>query len=132
MPQSLRRNVLDSYHFYPNHPDVSRLSKTIREVCYLKGLITQVKLFSKTYKICQQFKRIKTLYRHLPLKNIAELKPWDTVHVDLIGPYSKLMRQHHPDNTGIYNNASLTCMRMIDPTTVWFKIVEMPMFDLSW
>ena len=29
----------------------------------------------------------------MPPKNIAELKPWDLVHVDLIGPYSKSIIQ---------------------------------------
>ena len=33
VPQSLRRLVLDWYHFYPNHPGCSILAKTIQEVC---------------------------------------------------------------------------------------------------
>ena len=53
VPQSLRRHVLDWYHFYLNHPGGSRLAKTIQEVCYWKGLVTQVDLLAKTCKICQ-------------------------------------------------------------------------------
>ena len=60
-------------------------------------------MFAKPCKICQQFKNIKTLYGHLPHKNIAELKPWDSVHVDLIGPYSKSIRQQQPGGTIIGN-----------------------------
>ena len=67
--------VLDWYHFYLNHPGVSRLAKTIREVCYWKGLLTQAELFTKMCKTCQKFKNRKTVYGHLPPKNIAELKP---------------------------------------------------------
>ena len=64
-------------------------------------------------------------------KNIAELKPWDTVHVDLIVPYSKYIRQQQPGGTVIQKNASWTCMLMIDPATGWFDIVEIPRFYLE-
>ena len=112
-PQSLRRCVLDWYHFYINHPGGSIISKLIREVCYWELLVTQADLFAKTCKICQQFKMRKTLYEHLPPKNIAELKLWDTVHVYLIGPYRKYGRHHQPGGTVILKNDSLTCMTII-------------------
>ena len=92
VPQSMHRCVLDWYHFYLNHPVGSRLAKKIREVCYWKGLVTQEELFAKMCKTCQKFKKRSTIYGHLPPKNIAEIKPWDTVHLDLIGPYSKSIR----------------------------------------
>ena len=53
------------------------------------------------------------------------------MHVDLIGPYSKSIRQHQPGGTVIPNNASLTYTAMIEPATGWFEIVEMPTFDLE-
>ena len=68
---------------------------------------------------------------YLSPKNFAELKPWDTVHVDLIGPYSKSIRKYQPGGTVIRNNYSLTCMTMIYPATRWFDIFEIPMFDLE-
>ena len=61
-------------------------------------------------KICQQLKNKKTLHVRLPPKNIAELKPWDTVHVELIGTYSKSIKQQQPGVTIIKNNVSLTCI----------------------
>ena len=73
------------YHFYLNHTGGSILVKTIREVWYWKVLVTQAELYAKPCKISQQFKNRKTIYVHLPHKNIAELKPWDSVHADLIG-----------------------------------------------
>ena len=131
IPQSLRRRVLDWYHFYINHPGGSRLDKIIWEVCYWKGLFTQADLFANICKTCQQFKKRKTLYGHLPPKNTAELKPWDSVHIDLIGPYSKSIRQQHPGGGAIWKNASLTCMEMIDPASGWFAIVSIPTFYLE-
>ena len=130
MPQSLCRHVLDWYHFYLNHTGGSRLAKTIWKVCYCKGLVTQAGMFVKTCNTCQQFKNRNILYGNIPPKNTAELKPWDLVHVDLIGSYIKSIRQHQPGVVIIRKNYSLTCMTMIYPTTGWFKIVKIPTFDL--
>ena len=131
LPQSLCRRVLYWYHFNLNHPGGSRLAKTIRGVCYWKGLVTQAKLFAKMCNTCRHFKKIKSIYGHLPPKNIVELKPWDTVHVDLIVPYRKSIRQQQPGGTVIRKNDGLNCMTMIDPTTGWFEIVEITTFDLK-
>ena len=82
-------------------------------------------------KTCQQFKKRKILYGHLTSKNTAEPKPWYLVHVDLIGSYRNYLRHHHPGGTIIWNNISMTCMTIIDPTTGWFKIFEIPTFNLD-
>ena len=81
-----------------------------QEVCYWKGLVMQVELYAKPCKVCQRFKNRNTLYGHLPPHNIAELKTWDLVHVELIGTYSKYIRQKHLGAAIIKNNVSLTCI----------------------
>ena len=129
--KSLRRRVLDWYHLFINHTGGSRLAKTIREICYWKGLITKAGFFTKKWKNWQKFKRRKTLYGHLPPKNIAELKPWDLVHLYLIGPYSKSIIQQHPGGAIILKNYILACMTIIDPATSWFKINKIPTFYLN-
>ena len=63
--------------------------------------------------------------------NIVELKPWDLVHLDLIGPYSKSIRKQNPGGSIIKNNVSLTCMKIIDPATGWFKITKIPTYSLD-
>ena len=67
----------------------------------------------------------------MPPKNIAELKPWDTVQVYLLGPYIKSIRQQKLGRTVICNNSSLTYMMIIEPATGWFKTVEIPTFDFG-
>ena len=62
-------------------------------------------------------KKENTIYGRLTPKNTAELKPFDTVHVDLIGTYSKSMRQQHTGGAIINNNVSITCMTMINRAT---------------
>ena len=64
-------------------------------------------------------------------KNIAELKVWDAMHVDLIGIYSKSIRQQKPGGAIINNNFSLLWMMIIYPDTGWFVIVEVLMYDLD-
>ena len=91
----------------------------------------QAELYSKLYKICQQFKNRNNLNINLPPKNIAELKLWYSVHVDLIASYSKSIRHQQLYGAIIRNNSSLTCMMMIDPATGWFNIVETPMYNID-
>ena len=47
VPQTLRIHVIDLYHFYLNQPDGSRPAKTIRELCYRKGLVKQAEMYAK-------------------------------------------------------------------------------------
>ena len=85
--------MLYLFHLYIKHLGGSTLATTIREVCYWKFIITKSEFYAKPFKICQQFKRINTLYGRLSPNNIAELRLWYMVHVDLIGPYIKSIRQ---------------------------------------
>ena len=116
--QSLHRRVIYWYHIYINHPSGIRLVKTTREVCYWKGFVIRAEIFVKTSKTCQQFKNRKTLYGDLPPKNIAELKPWDLVHVDLIGPYRRGPAQDAPFfYTSSYLSELQSCRSIISAIT---------------
>ena len=81
-------------------------------------------------RLVNSSKKRNIIFGHLPPKNISELKTWDLVHVDLIGPHSKSIRQKQPGSAIIRKNVSLTCMRMIDPVPGWLEIVEIPTFNL--
>ena len=102
-----------------------------REIYDWKGPVIIEELYAKPCNICQQFKMRKTLYGHLPPKNIAEQKPRDSVNVDMIVTYSKYIRQQHPGDAIIRNNVILNCMKMINPTTGRFEIFEILAFDLN-
>ena len=66
----------------------------------------KVKMYAKLCKICRSIKNIKTLYGNLPHSNIAEIRLWDSVHVELIISYSKSIRQQHPGGAIITTNVS--------------------------
>ena len=91
----------------------------------------QAELYANPCKMCQQFKKRNTIYGRLSPTNIAELKQRDTVHMYLLGPYSKSITKHQTGGAIIKNNVSLTFMIMIDPATGWFKIFEVPTFDID-
>ena len=88
-------------------------------------------MYVKTCTKCRRFKNRKSLYGQLPPKVIAALKPWNLVHIDLIGPYPKSIRQQHTGGTIIKKDVRLTYMTMIDPATGWFDIFKVPCFDLN-
>ena len=97
-----------------------RLYKTINRVAYWKGMTSQAESFCKKCKDCQFTKPRRRKYGHVPPKNVGKLVPWQTVHVDLIGPYSISSKQQQTDDTVIDKTFQLTCMTMIDPVTGCF------------
>ena len=95
-------------------------------------MVNQAKQTARHCQSCQKFKRRATRYGHLPpMTNIARLQPWNTVHIDLIGPYTKTVKQHQPGNTVKEVDLHLTCMTFIDPSTGWFEIAQVPYFDMD-
>jgi hypothetical protein len=69
----------------------------------------------RKYKLCQKSKITNQKYGKLPAKT-AEENPWDTLCVDLIGPY-KIQRKGKED-------LKLWCLTMIDPATGWFEMQQ--------
>ena len=114
--------VLDWYQFYLNHPGGSIITNTIYKVCYWKLLTMQADLSIKMCKKCQHFKNRKTLYGQLSPKIIAVLKLQNLAHIDPKGPYYKSIRHEQTGGAIIKKTVSLTCMKIIDTTTVWFEL----------
>jgi hypothetical protein len=131
VPESLRGRTLGWYHHYLNHPGGDRLANTLSTVCYWKGLTSQAKGFCKKCNKCQVSKKRKVRYGHLPPQNKGILTPWETVHVDLIGPYSVKVNQEQPGQVIKEVELQLTCMTFLDPATGWFEIAEVPYFDID-
>ena len=130
VPQKLRQRTINWYHHYLCHPGEDRLYNTMKGVCYWKGMKTQIRDFCKRCSVCQRGKKRKRKYGHLPPKNVDDLVPWETVHVDLIGPYSLTAKQQLPDGSVQDKDFSLTCMTFVDPATGWFEIAEVPTYIL--
>ena len=95
-------------------------------------MATQAAEFCKKCKVCQKHKLKRTKYGQLPPKNIGDLLvPWETVHIDLIGPYSVTAKQIQPGGTIKEVEMKLTCMTMLDPATGSFEIAQVPYYSID-
>jgi hypothetical protein len=102
------RTELSSRH----HPDRGYYTPTFRP----EGSTTPngYRHLSKSL-LCQRAKTTNQKYGKLPAK-LAEENPWDTLCVDLIGPY-KIQRKRKTD-------IKLWYLPMIDPATGWFEMEQ--------
>jgi hypothetical protein len=82
--------------------------------------------------ICQKCKVRNHHYGHLPPKEIDILIPWDTVHIDLKGPYHITALQNKPGLKMESMDFHLLLMTMVDPATGWFEVAQVPIFDIIW
>ena len=71
---------------------------------------------------CQLTKRTTAKYGHLPVKE-NDSKPWETLCVDLIGPY-KIPRKGKTTRSKKEDSLTLWCVTMIDPATGWFEMAK--------
>jgi hypothetical protein len=76
-----------------------------------------IRSFVKSYRSCQVDKRHSQKYGHVPPKLVITT-PWEALCVDLIGPYTLNCREG--------SSIDFMCLTMIDPTTSWFEMVELP------
>ena len=115
LPPSLQQKTVDWYHEILCHPGTTRTEATIRQHFDWKGLRSMVISTCRKCEACQKAKVTNQKFGKLPAKE-AETNPWDTLCVDLIGPY-KIKQQGHKD-------LILWCLTMIDPATGWFEMKQ--------
>ncbi len=118
IPKPLLRRAVLWYHHYLQHPGYTQLEETMKATIYWKGMRSTILSVTKSCRSCQVNKKRKLKYGHLPSK-IAITIPWRALCVDLIGPYTLKGK----DDTII----DFMALTMIDPTTSWFEVVELPL-----
>ena len=122
IPASLQSRIVAWYHHYLQHPGHTRLEETIAATMYWRSLRSDVRRHVKTCERCQKGKKRKRQYGKLPAKT-AVVTPWQSVCVDLIGPYTLKGK----DKTVL----DFMCLTMIDPATGWFEIIELPLSSVT-
>ena len=106
------------YHHYLQHPGDDRLKGMMNAAIYWKGMQTTLQSVTKSCKSCQMNKRFTLKYGHRPPKIVISTS-WEALCVNLIGPYTL---------KGLDGSAiDLMALTMIDPTSSWFEIVELPL-----
>ncbi len=117
IPTSLRHRAVSWYHHDLQHPGHLHLEELMRSVMYWKGMHTAIRRYVKTCQSCQGNKRHSQKYGHLSPKLVITT-PWKALCVDPIGPYTPKIKNS--------SSIDFMCLTMINPTTSWFKIVELP------
>ena len=117
VPQALQQRIIAWYHLYLRHPGETRMEATLRKSFYWPSLSMDVKRHVKTCPQCQKCKKRNVKYGKLPEKDMENMKPWNRVNVDLIGPLNIKAKN---------GSFALNALTMIDPVTGWFEIVEIP------
>ena len=115
IPAPLQARITEWYHIMLCHSGATRTEATIRQHLTWPGLRNHVQTCVQTCDVCQRYKKQKKHYGHLPAKD-AEAQPWETLCVDMIGPYQIRRKGKKP--------LKLRAVTMIDPATGWFDIVE--------
>ena len=85
---------------------------TLTSTMYWEGMEKDINSYVKKCITCQKYKKKHKKYSKLPPKT-ATTTPWDTVCVDLVGPYTVT------DSTG--KDRTLMAMTFIDPATGCLK-----------
>jgi hypothetical protein len=118
IPKPLQSCAVMWYHHYLQHPGHTQLEETIKAALYWKGMRNTIQSKTKSCKTCQEVNKKHTQkYGHLPPKIVIST-PWKALCVDLIGPYTLKGK----DGLSI----DFMALTMIDPTSSWFKVVELP------
>ena len=114
VPKELTAKCAEWYHSHLLHPGETRMELTIGQHYYWKGMRTTIQKVCRACNVCKTCKAATKKRGKLPPKK-AEVIPWHTLCIDLIGPYQ----------IGKGKDAvTLHCLTMIDPATGWFEIVE--------
>ena len=95
LPAALQKKTVDWYHEMLCHPGETRTEHTLCQHFDRKGLRTTVHGVCKKCPTCQRAKINNQKYGKLPPKQ-AETNPWDTLCVDLIGPYTIPRKGENP------------------------------------
>ena len=115
IPTKLQKRAVEWYHHHLLHPGETRTELTLAQHYHWKGMRATVQTVCSRCPTCQLTKKkpVRKL-GHRPEKQ-AEAIPWDTLCIDLIGPYAIGKGK---------NKLTLHCLTMIDPATGWFEIIE--------
>ena len=119
VPQTLQKRLVQWYHEMLMHPGETRTHETVAQHFYWPNMRKTVQKVCKYCDLCQRTKKraaANSKMGKLPPKS-AEITPWETLCVDLIGPYT-IKRK------GKQKPIQLWAMTMIDPATGLLEIAE--------
>ena len=119
IPTTLQEPLTTWYHERLMHPGETRTELTIAQHFYWKGMRNTVKRLCARCLPCKLNKPATGKHGYIPPKKEAEVEPWKTLCIDLIGTY-----KFGSVKKGTYIELPY-CLTMIDPATGWFEIAPL-------
>ena len=113
---------MEWYHEVLVHPGTVRMERTISPHFTWRNMWHNIEEYVATCNVCQKFKKHRLRYGELPPSE-PETTPWNTVAVDLVGPYT--VRVHDAGSkSDSPRKTQLLCLTMIGLATRWFEIAR--------
>jgi hypothetical protein len=112
VPRTMRDTILHWYHDCLQHPGVRCMQATVKEHLYSPKIDQDIARYVKTCSICQTYKIMAVKkYGKIPLPRSLTIKPWEEVHVDMIGPWTVHFElQDRPGTTIVQQLQALTIL----------------------
>lgn len=139
VPVSLRDDLIKWYHEMLLHPGEARMKATVKQHFYWKGIDAAIESFVSTCDACQKNKiTAPKKYGKIPMPNNIIVEPWDSVHVDMIGPWTVSFKI---TNTSRTIQKEMKALTIIDQATGWVEFVPTTnflsahvsyLFDTEW
>ena len=129
VPKKLQKDLMEWYHTTCMHAGETRTELTINQHFYWTNMRKHIVDHVRKCPTCQLTKKKKLQYGQLPAKE-AEVIPWHTLCIDLVGPYTigpikyKTVKGVRKEDKS--QQTTLHALTMIDPATGWFEIVTVP------
>ena len=94
MPESLKQNICELYHDSKGHPGAERSSDTARQTYWWFGIVNDLEKHVKNCKACAR-RKARNAVPAVPIQQYdSPSMPWDRVHIDLTGPFTRSTRGH--------------------------------------
>jgi len=120
IPEASLGPIIVWYHLTLMHAGQNKLHDTIKLHFDHPRLHQVINIVVQNCEFCQRYKSPSRKYGQLPVKQITE-NPWETVAVDLIGPWDIFIREQ--------NIGSFSALTMIDIATNLTELVRLDSRD---
>ena len=121
VPEKFVFHLFKCYHSALIHPRTDRIHNTMHQHYQWKGMVKDIADYIKKCLECQRFIITdKKNYGKLPLITFDRSKPWDVVHIDMIGPWTVTFIQVK-DNVTTEMKKEFKYLITVERTTSWLE-----------
>lgn len=113
IPDTLQHEVIHLYHEWLCHPGLVKLYNSLKSCYFWRGMFIHIRTYTKNCQECVETKVSNRNFGKLPLAK-PEIIPFNTVCIDVIGPYNLPERGEEK-----------YALTILDPVSRWLEIVPL-------